>query len=132
MIVLRPLPFGQTLFTFTAQVDVSEASKDFADADLFTDLFCKLANMFYDRFQKEDVIDAWRKRDFAENEVPSAPPLTDSEHKMLVTSMGLVEVLEAERRRLAGIAKDTVEKFLYQDREKGPGGLPWQKWMLPP
>ncbi|GMI15626.1 hypothetical protein TrVE_jg49 [Triparma verrucosa] len=149
IIVLRPLQFGQTSFTFMAQVDVGEVAKDVVVASsvsalgstAVTDensskgaavkklgagfesakgdkLFYKLAEMFYDRFKKEDVIDARRKADFIEN-IPNAPPLTGDEKKMIKESMKQVEDVASRAKRVAGTANESVEKFLYRDGEGG-------------
>jgi hypothetical protein len=84
------------------------------------ELFCKLASLFYDRFKKEEVIDARRKADFIKNGIPNAPPLTGDEQKMIAKLMREVEVMKA--KRIAGTANDSVEKFLHQD---GEGGAAW-------
>ena len=84
------------------------------------ELFCKLASLFYDRFKKEDTIDARRKADFIKNGIPNAPPLTGDEQKMIANLMREVEVMKA--KRIAGTANDSVEKFLHQD---GEGGAAW-------
>ncbi|GMH97173.1 hypothetical protein TrVE_jg7850 [Triparma verrucosa] len=157
-IVLRPLPFGQTLFTFKAQVDVGEVTKDAIiaspssfrksttrtrpttaasipsaisgvtssrgaalkrlgagdEADKANKLFCRLAEMFYERFKKEDVIDERRKADFIENGIPNAPPLTGDEQKMIKESM---ELVASRAKRIAGTVNESVEKFLYRAEE---------------
>ena len=106
VILLRPLPFGQTSFTFTAQVDFGEIKTNMrtrqttivattsvitnakrgtsvtrlgkksnsskggvtkssfsasAEAGKANEVFCKIAKLFYNRFQKEDTIDAMKK-----------------------------------------------------------------------
>jgi len=137
-IVLQPLPFGQTSFTFMAQVDVgdlssvsvsSAASKDPAvkkigarggDAAKGHELFYKLATMFYDRFKKEDVIDEKRKADFVKNKILNAPPLTVGEQKLIKDSVNLVEELASRAKRIAGTVNDSVEKFLHH--AEGGGG----------
>ena len=83
-------------------------------------LFSKLAEMFYDRFKKEEVIDARRKADFIKNGIPNAPPLTEAEENLIAKLMREVEVMKA--KRIAGTANDSVEKFLHQD---GEGGAAW-------
>ena len=75
-------------------------------------LFYKLAEMFYDRFKKEDVIDARRKADFVENGIPNAPPLTRDESNQIRKSMELVKEL-SKAKRIAGTVKDSVEKYLH-------------------
>ena len=83
-------------------------------------LFSKLADLFYDRFKKEDVIDARRKADFIKNGIPNAPPLTEAEEDMIAKLMGEVEVMEA--KRIAGTVNEPVEKFLHRDEK---GGAAW-------
>ena len=83
-------------------------------------LFCKLADLFYDRFKKEDTIDARRKADFIENGIPNAVPLTEAEENLIAKLMGEVEVMKA--KRIAGTVNDSVEKFIHQD---GEGGAAW-------
>ncbi|GMH84358.1 hypothetical protein TrVE_jg5944 [Triparma verrucosa] len=175
-IVLQPLQFGQTLFTFTAQVDVGEVTKDASrssfrksrisfrksrssfrksrispirsattagiasaitgvtssagaaakkfgaggEADKANKLFCQLADLFYERFKKEHVIDERRKEDFIENRIPNAPPLTEDEQNMIAKLMGEVEVMKA--KRIAGTVNEPVEKFLHRDEK---GGAAW-------
>ncbi|GMI10892.1 hypothetical protein TrVE_jg640, partial [Triparma verrucosa] len=166
-IVLRPLQFGQTSFTFMGQVDVGEITKDVtkdtvvasmgtngtlrrsttsittptttagnagkamgfvkliragAETANASELFCNLAEMFYERFKKEDTIDARRKADFIENGIPNAPPLTGNEQDMIAKLMRGVEVKLMQAKRIAGTANDSVEKFLNQD---GEGGAAW-------
>ena len=100
-----------------AAVKKLEAGGEAAKGDK---LFSKLAEMFYDRFKKEGVIDARRKTDFVENGIPNAPPLTGDEQKMIAKLIGEVEVMKA--KRIAGTVNDSVEKFLHQD---GEGGAAW-------
>ncbi|GMH90528.1 hypothetical protein TrVE_jg4181 [Triparma verrucosa] len=137
IIILRLLLFGQTLFTFTAQVDVVEVTKDativspglfvrsptsvtraatiagitsaitgvtsrtdgamkmvgvVAEAVKASELFSRLANLFFERLKKEDVIDERRKANFIENGIPNAPPLTEAEENLIAKSMGQVDV----------------------------------------
>ncbi|GMH82415.1 hypothetical protein TrST_g12581 [Triparma strigata] len=146
MIILQPLPFGQTSFTFMAQVDVGEVTKDaiiastsssrksttsktrsttagsissavigatsrtdgamkmvgvVAEAAKASELFSKLADLFYDRFKKEEEIDERRKADFIENGIPNAPPLTGDEQKMIEESMELVKDVASRGKRIA-------------------------------
>ncbi|GMH99179.1 hypothetical protein TrVE_jg10254 [Triparma verrucosa] len=146
-IVLRPLPFGQTSFTFTAQVDVREVMKDAiitsqnvatpetihwsaakitsvaadvnsskgaavkklragGDAAKGKELFSKIAEMFYEQFKKEAVIDARRKADVIENGIPNAPPLTGDEQDMIEKSMKLVEDVTSLGKRIAVTVND--------------------------
>ena len=84
------------------------------------EVFREIANQFYVRFQKEDVIDARRKADFIENGIPNAPPLTEEEQKMIKASMNAFE--EMKGKRVAGTINDSVEKFFYRD---GKDGAAW-------
>ena len=89
------------------------------EADKANKLFCRLAEMFYERFKKEDTIDARRKADFIENGIPNAPPLTGYEQEMIEESMKLVEDVTPRAKRIAGTVNESVEKFLYRDGEGG-------------
>ncbi|GMH91808.1 hypothetical protein TrVE_jg14395 [Triparma verrucosa] len=151
-IILRPLPFGQTSFSFTAQVDVREVTGDASpagttigkttsgnarqttvqvirkknvavkmlgsssEAGKTSSLFCNLAEMFYERFKKEDIIDERRKADFIENGIPNAPPLTEAEENLIAKSMGQVDEMKAKATRVAGGAIPTwvVDKKIPQ------------------
>ena len=110
-----------------AQVDVGEVMKDAVVASSVSEaakgdkLFYKLAEMFYDRFKKEEVIDARRKADFIKNGIPNAPPLTGDEKKMIEEAMELVKDVASRAKRIAGTVNDSVEKFLYRDGEGGAG-----------
>ena len=84
------------------------------------ELFCKLASLFYDRFKKEDTIDARRKADFIKNGIPNAVPLTEAEENLIAKLMGEVEVMKA--KRISGTVNDSVEKFLHRDEK---GGAAW-------
>ncbi|GMI10087.1 hypothetical protein TrVE_jg4413 [Triparma verrucosa] len=77
------------------------------------DLFGMLANKFYERFQKENIIDARRKEDFVKNGVPNSPPLTNAEQEMITESMNIVEEMRVAKR-VAGTVNDSVEKFLHR------------------
>mgnify|MGYP003974629707 CR=1 FL=1 len=90
-----------------------------AEAAKASELFSKLADLFYDRFKKEDEIDERRKSDFIENGIPNAPPLTGDEKKMIEESMELVEDVASRGKRIAGTVNESVEKFLYRDGEGG-------------
>ena len=90
-----------------------------AEAAKASELFSKLADLFYDRFKKEDEIDERRKADFIENGIPNAPPLTGDEKKMIEESMELVEDVASRGKRIAGTVNESVEKFLYRDGEGG-------------
>ena len=84
-----------------------------SEAGKASSLFCNLAEMFYKRFKKEDVIDERRKADFIENGIPNAPPLTEAEENLIAKSMGQVDEMKAKATRVAGTANDTVEKALW-------------------
>ena len=90
------------------------------EADNANKLFCRLAEMFYERFKKENVIDKRRKADFIENGIPNAPPLTEAEANLIAKLMGEVEVMKA--KRIAGTVNDSVEKFIHRDEK---GGAAW-------
>ncbi|GMH53091.1 hypothetical protein TL16_g01370 [Triparma laevis f. inornata] len=174
-ILLRPLPFGQTSFTFTARVQIGEGRKDLivkapsagimalktglnvtavtgnkgisqklgfsfegAKAD---QLFFKIAAEFYERFQKEGVVDerykrvSWRGKfakdflisnnnslqDFIEN-IDNAPALTVDEQRLIGETMKLFEEASSKAKRVAGTANEPVEKFLYHSEN---GGAAW-------
>lgn len=51
-IILQPRPLGQTYLTFTAHLSNTSSAHIGTD-----DLLCKLGNLFYERFEKEEVID---------------------------------------------------------------------------
>ena len=89
------------------------------------ELFCKLASLFYERFKKEDVIDARWKADFIKNGIPNAPPLTGDEQKLISESVTLAENIASRAKRVAGTANKSVEKFLYRDGEGGTGWVLW-------
>ncbi|GMH90953.1 hypothetical protein TL16_g11919 [Triparma laevis f. inornata] len=80
------------------------------DAEECQRLFCKIADMFYERFKKEDVIDQRMKEDFISN-IPNAPPLTLDEQSLVAESMNIVDEL-ANASRIAGTVNESVEKFL--------------------
>ena len=140
-ITLRPLPFGQTSFTFTAQFVVIDDAGEGAPRQsmisamktglkkpqLMTksnsranDVFCKIANQFCVRFRKDDVIDERRKADFIENKIPNAPPLTEGEQEMIEESMKFVEDVTSRAKRVAGTVNESVEKFYTTQRVVGP------------
>ncbi|GMI09865.1 hypothetical protein TrVE_jg7422 [Triparma verrucosa] len=151
MIILRPLPFGQTSLTISAHVDVGEVTKDaiISSPTLFRkspasvtrsttiagitstissinsrtsaaakmvgagveaakakELFYKLAEMFYERFKREDVIDGRRKADFIKNGIPNVPPLTEAEENLIAKSMRRVNEKKANATRVCA-ANDT-------------------------
>ncbi|GMH72175.1 hypothetical protein TrLO_g7138 [Triparma laevis f. longispina] len=153
-ITLMPLMFGQTSFTFTAQIEV-EQLLDFdgnqnRGTNIFTGLtntskmksgskavgtktakrgalgvntdrlFCKIIALLYERFKKEDVIDARRTENFIEN-IDNAPPLTEGERKQIAEAMKLVEEVSSKSKRVAGTVSESVEKFLY--KPEGGGGI---------
>ena len=106
VIYLRPLPFGQTSFTFRAEVSLSEDEDNATNA---SDLFCKLATLFYERFKQEDKIDERMKQYFIEN-IPNAPPKTEAEVAILNSAMDLIANLRKNAPRVPGTVNDTVEK----------------------
>ena len=76
------------------------------------DALFKVAEQLYARFEKEKVIDARMKKDFKENKVPNAPPLTEAERALITKSMLIFDQLKA--KRIAGTANDSVEKFVHR------------------
>ncbi|GMH87830.1 hypothetical protein TrST_g8532 [Triparma strigata] len=113
VIYLRPLPFGQTSFTFRAEVSLSEDEDNAINA---SDLFCKLATLFYERFKQEDEIDERMKQDFIEN-IPNAPPKTEAEVAILYIAMDLMANLRKNAPRVPGTVNDTVEKYFYRSED---------------
>ena len=91
------------------------------EGDKSQEIFCKLAEKIYERFKKEEVIDARRKADFMTNKIPNAPPLTWDARKMIDKSMKLVEEVASHGERVAGTATDSVEKFMYRTEGGGAG-----------
>ena len=85
------------------------------------DALCKVVDMFYERFEKEEVIDARMKADFKENKIPNAPPLTEDEKKLIAESLKLVEELKAER--VAGTVNDSVEKVRGREERSDELGI---------
>ncbi|GMH77977.1 hypothetical protein TL16_g07607 [Triparma laevis f. inornata] len=83
-------------------------------------LFSKLADLFYDRFKKEVVIDERRKEDFVKK-IDSAPTLTEDEKIIILESMKLVEEASTKAKRIAGTVKESVEKFLHKPEGGGAG-----------
>ena len=135
-ITLRPLPFGQTFFNFSAaevyarggQKDdiVKKTSKMMSKGKNFigakadaSELLNKIVALFYERFKNEDVIDARRKADFVKNGIPNAPPLTVDEQKMIEESLELVEDVASRAKRIAGTVNESVEKFLHHSPGEG-------------
>ncbi|GMH67615.1 hypothetical protein TL16_g04726 [Triparma laevis f. inornata] len=97
-IILRPLRFGHSSFTFKADAAARRLqnlggkilnhlaeSPDNNQGIKVDDAFCKIADLFYERFKKEDTIDARRKE------------------------------------KIAGTANESVEKFVYHSGEGGAG-----------
>ncbi|GMI02833.1 hypothetical protein TrVE_jg4749 [Triparma verrucosa] len=166
VILLRPLPFGQTSFTFTAQVDFGEIKTNMrtrqttivattsvitnakrgtsvtrlgkksnsskggvtkssfsasAEAGKANEVFCKIAKLFYNRFQKEDTIDAMKKLDF-KNIIPNATPLTEAEHYQIAKAVELVDLVSSRAKRVVGTVNDFVEKFIHHPDD---GGKMW-------
>ena len=95
-------------------------------------LFFKIAAEFYERFQKEGVIDerckrvSWRGKfakdflisnnnslqDFIEN-IDNALALTVDEQRLIGETVKLVEEASSKAKRVAGTANEPIEKFLY-------------------
>ena len=86
------------------------------------ELFCKLSNLFYDRYKREEVIDERLKQDFIDK-IPRAPILTEDEREVLGGSMGLVEEL-SDIKRIAGTVNESVEKYIHHPEG---GGVGWGK-----
>ena len=81
-------------------------------------MFCKIVALLYERFKKEDVIDARRTETFIEN-IDNAPPLTEGERKQIAETMKLVEEVSSKSKRVAGTVGDSVEKFLHKPEGGG-------------
>ncbi|GMH65522.1 hypothetical protein TL16_g06790 [Triparma laevis f. inornata] len=81
-------------------------------------LFCKIGALLYDRFQREDVIDERRMKDFIGN-IDNAPLLTEDEQKLIGESMELVEEVSSKAKRIGGTAMDSVEKYIYPSKKGG-------------
>ncbi|GMH91106.1 hypothetical protein TL16_g11959 [Triparma laevis f. inornata] len=171
-IIIRPKEFGQSSFTFKAQVGFVEEGErtisstrqnrlTFSDIlgtqksklgsdrqtsglgtqkinvgavtkqakELFSsssikadEVFCNLAALFYDRFEKEESIDERRKKHFIDN-IRNAPPLTDAEQGLIAKSMKIVEEVSTKAKRIAGTLSEPVEKFLYHQKEGAGWGM---------
>ena len=97
----------------------SRAKRRLAEGARAGEILCKVAGQFYERFKKEDAVDAKRKADFIENKVPNAPPLTRDEQILISESLTMVKDISLKAKRLAGSVNDSVEKFIYRDGEAG-------------
>ncbi|GMH59100.1 hypothetical protein TrST_g13015, partial [Triparma strigata] len=114
-IILQPRPLGQTYLTFTAHISSSSSAHLGTD-----DLLCKLGNLFYERFEKEEVIDERAKEYFSSN-IQNAPPLTDAERAQITLALGTVGEL-SKAKRVAGIINESVEKFYHRVGARGGAG----------
>ncbi|GMH73697.1 hypothetical protein TL16_g06259 [Triparma laevis f. inornata] len=83
-------------------------------------LLCRIGDLLYDRFKKEDSIDERKKKDFIKN-INNAPTLTEGEKKLIARSMKLVEEVSSKAKRVAGTANESVEKYLH--KPKGGGAV---------
>ncbi|GMI09905.1 hypothetical protein TrLO_g15291 [Triparma laevis f. longispina] len=115
---LRSLPFKQTLLTFTAQVEIRELGSSFYGYQL-DEMFTKIAEKIYARFEQEDVIDARMTEDFINN-IPNAHPKTNNEHGLIAKSMNLVDEL-SKAKRVPGNVNESVEKFYHSRSGEGAG-----------
>ncbi|GMH72059.1 hypothetical protein TL16_g05817 [Triparma laevis f. inornata] len=139
MILLQPLKFGQTLLTFSAQVEVGEGWNDGAivasqstgkkrkkkkvgggggaggKAD---ELFCEICALLYKRFQKEAVIDEKMIQDLIKN-VDNVPALAEDERGLIASSMKLVEEVSSEAKRIAGMVSESIEKYFHKLEGRG-------------
>ncbi|GMH95294.1 hypothetical protein TL16_g13121 [Triparma laevis f. inornata] len=141
-ISLRYAQFGQTIFSFTAEVGIehvqrdkvdnlkkrnasriSDAAKtigvDFVQADK---LFILIGHKFYNRFKKEDTIDGRMKEDFIDK-LPIAPSLTVAEQGLISKTMVLVSASFTTAKRVPGTVNDPVEKYMWRSE----GGDLWGK-----
>ncbi|GMI01690.1 hypothetical protein TrST_g10386 [Triparma strigata] len=146
VILLRPLPLGQTSFAFTSEIALKGQSALFentansfsrptnTNAGLATmakkvittsenaeDLYSRIANIFYERFKQENVIDQRQKEDFIKN-IPTAPPLTDGERAIIKRHMDFYETMRLKAARIGGTVNESVEKFFHRE-SKVPWGL---------
>ncbi|GMH92398.1 hypothetical protein TL16_g12337 [Triparma laevis f. inornata] len=145
VILLRPLPLGQTSFAFTSEIALKGQSALFGTANSFSrptntnaglttmaknvvttsenaeDLYSRIANIFYERFKQENVIDQRQKEDFIKN-IPTAPPLTDGERAIIKRHMDFYETMRLKAARIGGTVNESVEKFFHRE-SKVPWGL---------
>ena len=109
-------------FSSTWQKATARTFSFVQDGTRAKELFCKVAGLLYERFKKEDVIDARRKAALVDS-IPYAPPLTVDERKIIAESLTIIDEL-TEAKRVAGTANDSVEKFLHYLPD---GGGAWGK-----
>ncbi|GMI45735.1 hypothetical protein TrCOL_g13458, partial [Triparma columacea] len=67
------------------------------------------------KFRQPGVIDERRKRNFVEEVMPRAPPLTREEEAMLEGIGKLEEELHTKGKRVKGTLKEGIDKFLWRD-----------------
>ncbi|GMH73670.1 hypothetical protein TrST_g7194 [Triparma strigata] len=84
-------------------------------------MFKRLDEVFYRRFEREDVIDKRMTLDFIEN-LANAPPKTEAEQTQITKSLNLVQE-HSVATRLSGTDNDPVEKFYHRVGEGGSGWL---------
>ncbi|GMH78232.1 hypothetical protein TL16_g07721 [Triparma laevis f. inornata] len=82
------------------------------------DAFCTIADLIYERFKKEDSIDARSKEDIVEN-IDNASALTGGEQQMIGGAMKVVEEVSTRMKKIAGTANEPVEKFIYRSEKGG-------------
>ncbi|GMH74562.1 hypothetical protein TL16_g06498 [Triparma laevis f. inornata] len=133
MIILKPLPFSQTSFTFSAQdVKLLEVNQDEAKVlgkqavkigfgQKADKLFSNLAELMYERFKSEGIIDAKYTQNFIES-IPNAPDLIVGEQTVIADSMKLIKDISTSAKRIAGTVNDPVEKFIQRSEN---GGAVW-------
>ena len=109
---MRPISFGQTQLAMSASANFENQTANTMAGSVFD----HLSFLFAEHFKQEGVIDDRRRKDFLENYVPSAPPLTKQERDLIDKSLSYqAEVKNAAR--IAGSASDPVEKFLLWEPE---------------
>ena len=84
------------------------------------ELFCRIAGMFYTRFEKEKIMDRRMIENCIEN-IDNAPVLTGTEQALISKSVALIDKLSTAKR-IAGTVNDPVEKFFYRS---GDGSAGW-------
>ncbi|GMH79820.1 hypothetical protein TrLO_g13491 [Triparma laevis f. longispina] len=84
------------------------------------DLFCKVTSLFYERFKKEEVIDARAEEDFIKN-IDNAVGLTEEENTLINESLNKAQELRKVAKRIQGTIGDPVEKFLHRSEQGGAG-----------
>jgi hypothetical protein len=75
-------------------------------------MFKRLDEVFYRRFEREDVIDQRMTLDFIEN-LANAPPKSEAEQTQITKSLNLVQE-HSVATRLSGTDNDPVEKFYHR------------------